>query len=141
MPPCRPRRCLFGVVNAPGQRYHPALIAQAIGTLSSMYPGRFWAALGTGEASNEHITATGWPRKQVRNDRLRECVEIIRALLRGEEVSHDGLVSVDRARVWTRPSDPPPLLGAAVGIATARWCAAWADGSSPSTPIRSSCAA
>ena len=72
---------LFGVVNAPGQRYHPALIAQAIGTLSSMYPGRFWAALGTGEASNEHITATGWPRKQVRNDRLRECVEIIRALL------------------------------------------------------------
>ena len=46
----------FGVVNAPGQRYHPAIIAQAIGTLAAMYPGRFWAALGTGEASNEHIT-------------------------------------------------------------------------------------
>ena len=26
----------FGVVNAPGQRYHPAIIAQAIGTLSSI---------------------------------------------------------------------------------------------------------
>ena len=39
----------FGVVNAPGQRYHPAIIAQAIGTLGAMYPGRFWAALGTGE--------------------------------------------------------------------------------------------
>jgi len=46
----------FGVVTAPGQRYHPAVIAQAIATLGSMYPGRFWAALGTGEASNEHIT-------------------------------------------------------------------------------------
>ena len=46
----------FGVVNAPGQRYHPAIIAQAIATLGAMYPGRFWAALGSGEASNEHIT-------------------------------------------------------------------------------------
>jgi probable non-F420 flavinoid oxidoreductase len=118
----------FGVVTAPGQRYHPAVIAQAIGTLGSMYPGRFWAALGTGEASNEHITGTGWPHKQVRKDRLRECVDIIRALLRGEEVSHDGLVRVDRARVWTRPPDPPPLLAAAVSVETARWCAAWADG-------------
>src|SRR4029434_3173144 len=56
----------FGVVNAPGQRYHPAIIAQAIGTLAAMYPGRFWAALGSGEASNEHITGTGWPAKPVR---------------------------------------------------------------------------
>jgi probable non-F420 flavinoid oxidoreductase len=118
----------FGVVNAPGQRYHPAIIAQAIGTLGAMYPGRFWAALGTGEASNEHITGDDWPRKDVRNARLRECVDVIRALLNGEEVSHDGLVTVDRARIWTLPEEPPPLVGAAVSVATARWCAEWADG-------------
>jgi probable non-F420 flavinoid oxidoreductase len=118
----------FGVVNAPGQRYHPAIIAQAIGTLGAMFPGRFWAALGTGEASNEHITGAGWPRKDVRNARLRECVDVIRALLRGEEVSHDGLVTVDRARLWTRPEQPPALIGAAVSVETARWCAEWADG-------------
>ena len=118
----------FGVVNAPGQRYHPAIIAQAIGTLGAMYPGRFWAALGTGEASNEHITGDGWPRKDVRNARLRECVDVIRALLAGEEVSHDGLVRVDRAKLWTRPEQPPALIGAAVSVATARWCAEWADG-------------
>ena len=47
----------FGVVNAPGQRYHPAIIAQAAATLASMYPGRFWAALGTGEASNAAVDA------------------------------------------------------------------------------------
>ncbi|MEU9829100.1 TIGR03885 family FMN-dependent LLM class oxidoreductase [Micromonospora chersina] len=118
----------FGVVNAPGQRYHPAIIAQAIGTLAAMYPGRFWAALGTGEASNEHITGTGWPRKDVRAARLRECVDVIRALLAGEEVSHDGLVTVDRAKLWTRPEQPPALIGAAVSVETARWCAEWADG-------------
>lgn len=118
----------FGVVNAPGQRYHPAIIAQAVASLAAMYPGRFWAALGSGEASNEHITGGGWPRKDVRNARLRECVDIIRALLRGEEVSHDGLVTVDRARLWTRPDTMPPLIGAACSEATARWCAEWADG-------------
>ncbi|MFG1606821.1 TIGR03885 family FMN-dependent LLM class oxidoreductase [Actinoplanes sp. NPDC049265] len=118
----------FGVVNAPGQRYHPAIIAQAIGTLAAMYPGRFWAALGTGEYSNEHITGEAWPRKEVRNARLRESVDVIRDLLAGQEVSRDGLVKVDRARLWTRPETPPPLIGAAVSTATARWCAEWADG-------------
>ncbi|TDU83638.1 putative non-F420 flavinoid oxidoreductase [Kribbella voronezhensis] len=118
----------FGVVNAPGQRYHPAIIAQAIGTLASMYPGRFWAALGTGEASNEHITGDPWPRKELRNQRLEESVQVIRKLLQGDEVSHEGLVTVDRARLWTLPTEPPPLLAAAVSTSTAKWCAGWADG-------------
>jgi probable non-F420 flavinoid oxidoreductase len=118
----------FGVVNAPGQRYHPAIIAQAIGTLGAMYPGRFWAALGSGEYSNEHITGGPWPRKEIRNARLRECVDVIRDLLAGEEVTRDGLVTVDRARLWTRPETPPSLIGAAVSVETARWCAEWADG-------------
>ncbi|MGC5010782.1 TIGR03885 family FMN-dependent LLM class oxidoreductase [Streptosporangium sp. DT93] len=118
----------FGVVNAPGQRYHPAIIAQAIGTLGAMYPGRFWAALGSGEASNEHITGDRWPRKELRMRRLRECVDVIRAMLEGEEVSHQGLVTVDRARLWTRPEVTPNLVGAAVSPETARWCAEWADG-------------
>jgi probable non-F420 flavinoid oxidoreductase len=121
-------RLPFGVVNAPGQRYHPAIIAQAAATLEAMYPGRLWVALGTGEASNEHITGDRWPRKELRNTRLRECVEVIRALFAGEEVSHDGLVTVDRARLWTRPDTPPPLLGAAVSVETASWVAEWADG-------------
>jgi probable non-F420 flavinoid oxidoreductase len=118
----------FGVVNAPGQRYHPAIIAQAIGTLGAMYPGRFWAALGSGEYSNEHITGGRWPRKDVRNARLRECVDVIRDLLAGAEVTRDGLITVDRAKLWSLPETPPPLIGAAVSVQTARWCAEWADG-------------
>ena len=46
----------FGTVTAPGQRYHPAVVAQAIATLGQMYPGRFWTALGTGQHANEHVT-------------------------------------------------------------------------------------
>ena len=118
----------FGVVNAPGQRYHPAIVAQAIATLGEMYPGRFWAALGSGEAMNEHVTGDPWPAKPVRDARLLECVEVTRALLRGEEVSHDGLVRVDRARLWSLPDEPPALVGAAVSAATAAAVGRWADG-------------
>ena len=118
----------FGVVNAPGQRYHPAIIAQAIATLAEMYPDRLWVALGSGEASNEHVTAEPWPPKSVRNERLVECVGVIRDLLRGDEVSLDGHVRVDRARLWTLPASPPQLIGAALSEETAAWCGAWADG-------------
>ncbi len=118
----------FGVVNAPGQRYHPAIIAQAAASLTEMFPGRLWVALGTGEASNEHITGDPWPPKEERNARLRECVDVMRALFAGEEVTHDGRVVVDRARLWTLPEQPPPLIGAAVSEETARWAGSWADG-------------
>jgi G6PDH family F420-dependent oxidoreductase len=93
-----------------------------------MYPGRFWAALGSGEAANEHITGDRWPNKPERDVRLLECVEVIRALLRGEEVDHRGLVTVDRARVWSLPDEPPQLIGAAVSAKTARVVGGWADG-------------
>lgn len=118
----------LGVVTAPGQRYHPVITAQAIATLEEMFPGRFWAALGSGEAMNEHITGDEWPSKTRRNARLQESVDIIRSLLAGEEVTRSGEVEVHRARVWSRPAAPPPLLGAAVTAETAGWVAGWADG-------------
>ena len=122
----------FGVVTAPGQRYHPAISAQAFATLAEMFPGRFWAALGSGEASNEHITGDRWPDKPTRDARLLEVVDVIRRLLAGEEVTHHGLVTVDRARLWTLPSEAgfptPKLIGAAVSEATARTVGGWADG-------------
>lgn len=121
-------RLPIGVVTAPGQRYHPAVIAQAIATLESMFPGRFWAALGSGEALNEHVTADPFPPKSQRDERLAESVSAIRRLLAGEVVSTDGLVRMDRARVWSLPEVPPPLHAAAVSHETAREAASWADG-------------
>lgn len=118
----------FSMVNAPGQRYHPAIVAQAIGTLTEMFPGRLDVTLGTGEAVNELITGDPWPEKPIRNRRLLECVNIIRALLLGETVSHEGMVRVKEATLFTRPMVQPKLLAAAVTAETARWAGSWADG-------------
>ncbi|MGA0557929.1 TIGR03885 family FMN-dependent LLM class oxidoreductase [Larkinella sp. VNQ87] len=118
----------FGVVNAPGQRYHPAIIAQAAATLAELFPERFWIAVGSGQALNEHITGERWPNKAERNARLKECVDVIRALWKGETVTHKGLVTVDEARLYTLPAIKPLLIGAAVTAKTAEWVGGWADG-------------
>ena len=117
----------FGVVNAPGQRYHPAIIAQAAATLAVMFPDRFWLAIGSGQLINEHITGERWPTKPQRNERLRECADIIRGLWAGESVTHEGHVRVSEAKLWTRPRRAPTLVGAAVTARTAGWIAGWAD--------------
>lgn len=118
----------FGVVCAPGYRYHPAIIAQAAATLAEMYSDRFWIAVGSGERLNEHITGEAWPPKGERNDRLRECIDIMRALWAGETVTHRGLVRVEEARLHTLPETPPPVFGAALSEETAEWLGGWADG-------------
>lgn len=118
----------IGVVTAPGQRYHPVIAAQAMATLEEMFPGRFWAALGSGEALNEHVTGDPWPTKSAREGRLRDCVAVIRRLLTGDRISFDGSIRVHDAQIWSLPASPPPLLGAAVSPETAEWVAEWADG-------------
>lgn len=118
----------YGVVCAPGQRYHPAIVAQAAATLAEMFPDRFWVALGSGEALNEHITGDPWPNKPDRNKRLEECVEVIRALWAGELVNHRGLVTVDNARLHTLPAHAPRVFGAAITPETAAFVGRWADG-------------
>lgn len=121
-------RLPFGMVCAPGQRYHPAIVAQAIATLSEMFPGRFDISLASGEALNESITGDKWPSREERNLRLLECAEIIRRLLAGEKVSHDGRVRVDNARLHTLPAVQPRLFGAALSPGSAQWMGGWADG-------------
>lgn len=118
----------FGSIAAPGYRTHPAVLAQAAATLAEMFPGRFWLALGSGEAVNEAITGLPWPDKAERNARLKDCAQIIRALFDGEEVTHRGRVTVIGARLYSRPQERIPLFGAAVSKETAAEVAAWADG-------------
>lgn len=118
----------YGVVNCPGYRYHPAVIAQAAATLDEMFPDRFWLALGSGQAINEAITGKHWPAKQERNERLKECADIIRELWDGKEVTRHGLVDVEKAQLYTLPSKKIPIVGAAITPETAGWLAGWADG-------------
>lgn len=118
----------FGIVCAPGQRYHPAIIAQAVATIGEMFEDRFWLALGSGEYINEHITGEPWPSKAERNDRLLACDAIIRRLLNGESVTHYGKIVVDDAKLYTLPKKKIPIIGAAISAQTAGWTASWADG-------------
>jgi probable non-F420 flavinoid oxidoreductase len=118
----------FGVICAPGPRYHPAIIAQAVATLLEMYPGRLWLSLGSGEALNEHIIGTEWKTKSARNEMLLESVSIIRRLFAGEKVTHNGLITVRDATLYTRPAIQPMILGAALTPQTAALHGSWADG-------------
>jgi coenzyme F420-dependent glucose-6-phosphate dehydrogenase len=118
----------YRIVNAPGDRYHPAIIAQAAATLAEMFPNRFWLTIGSGQALNEHITGNKWLCKSDRNARLKECAEVIRALWAGETVTHRGLVCIEDAKLYTRPQSPPLIIGAAVTEKTAEWLGSWADG-------------
>jgi coenzyme F420-dependent glucose-6-phosphate dehydrogenase len=118
----------FSSVCAPGQRYHPATVAQAIATLGDLFPGRFHINLASGEAINETITGDQWPSKEARNARFKECAEVIRRLLAGEHVSHHGHITVAHTQLYSLPEFIPPLFGAALTKETAYWLGGWADG-------------
>ena len=118
----------FGVVCAPGQRNNVAIVAQAAATLAEMFPERFWISLGSGEALNESITGERWMPKAKRNQRLFECADVMRKLFRGKCVNHEGLITVQDAKLYTLPKVFPLIIGAAVSKKTAGWLGSWADG-------------
>lgn len=97
-------------VTCPTVRIHPAIIAQAAATSAVMLRGRFTLGLGSGEALNEHVLGDVWPNAHKRLDMLEEAVEVIRALWTGDVVRHDGEhYTVDTARIYTLPDEPPPI--------------------------------
>ena len=119
----------YGIVNAPGQRYHPAIIAQAVATLDQMFPKRFFLCQGSGQLLNENITGEKWPAKRDRNKRLQESVEVMRRLWQEDEyINHNGTFTVERAKLFTKPTQIPVVYGAAITPETATWLSSWADG-------------
>ncbi len=122
-------RFTIGSVCAPGQRYHPAVVAQAAATLGEMFEGRYWMALGAGQNMNEHITADPWPPEEVRRQRLEESAELIRRLHTGEWIHHhSGHTQMQDAYIYDRSQTPVPLYAACISPESARRAAAWADG-------------
>ena len=88
----------------PTFRYHPAIVAQAMGTLGSMFPGRFWLGVGTGESMNEAPLGTEWPDTKERFARLKEAVTLIQTLLTTDRVTFDGTYYRTRnATIYDRP--------------------------------------
>jgi G6PDH family F420-dependent oxidoreductase len=103
-------------VTCPTVRIHPAIIAHAAATATIMFEGRFFLGLGTGENLNEHILGDRWPETNVRQEMLEEAVEVIRLLWQGGLQSHHGRhYTVENARLYTLPAQPPPIVVAAGG--------------------------
>jgi G6PDH family F420-dependent oxidoreductase len=103
-------------VTCPILRIHPAIVAQAAATAAAMLPGRFFLGVGTGEALNEHVLAQRWPATAVRREMLEEAVHVITLLWTGELTSHAGrYYTVENARIYTLPEEPPPIAVAAGG--------------------------
>ena len=123
----------LGTVTTPTFRVHPAVVAQASATLESMYPGRHWLALGSGEALNEHVVGQYWPDAPERIDRMFEAIDIIRKLfasgVTGKDTRHEGkYYRLESTRLWTAPATPPPIYVAASGPVTAKRAGRVADG-------------
>jgi G6PDH family F420-dependent oxidoreductase len=107
---------LMTYVTCPILRYHPAVVAQKAATVSLLSEGRFTLGLGSGENLNEHVVGQGWPSADVRQDKLAEAIEIIRALLAGGYVTYEGRhYRVDSAKLWDLPDDGVPIATAVSG--------------------------
>jgi coenzyme F420-dependent glucose-6-phosphate dehydrogenase len=111
-------------------RYNPAVIAQAFGTLGCLYPGRVLLGLGTGEALNEvAVSRIEWPAFKERFARLREAVQLMRELWRGERVTFDGeFYRIMNATVYDRPAESIPVYVAAGGPVVAKYAGRAGDG-------------
>ena len=127
----RTARVVIGTsVLTPTFRYHPAVIAQAFGTLGQMFPGRVILGVGTGESLNE-VPATGleWPPFKERFARLREALTLIGRLWREERVSFEGqYYRTNKATIYDRPESPVPIYVAAAGAQVAKYAGRVAQG-------------
>lgn len=120
---------LATLVTAPLFHYHPGLVAQAAATLDRLSGGRFRLGVGTGEAINERALGFPFPGYRERADRLSEAIDIIRRLLDGEKVTHDGrYYQLDRAKLYSPPLHGVPIWMAAGGPQSATMAGREADG-------------
>jgi coenzyme F420-dependent glucose-6-phosphate dehydrogenase len=117
-------------VVTPTFRYHPSVVAQAMGTLGVLFPNRVMLGIGTGESLNE-VPPTGieWPDFKERWARLREAVTLMRKLWSEERVTYTGTYyKTQNATVYDRPPGGIPLLIAAGGPQMAKYAGRVGDG-------------
>ncbi len=117
-------------VLTPTFRYPPAVVAQAFGTLGSLFPGRIILGVGTGESLNE-VPATGmaWPEQKERTLRLKEALTLIRQLWREDRVSFEGqYYRTEKASIYDRPAQPVPIYVAGAGPLISKYAGQSAEG-------------
>ena len=116
-------------VLTPTFRYHPGVIAQAFGTLGSMFPGRVILGVGTGEALNEVALGIPWPEVKERFARLKEAITIIDKLWTEDRVTYEGaFFQTSNATIYDKPDAPVPIYIGAAGPAATRLAGRVASG-------------
>jgi G6PDH family F420-dependent oxidoreductase len=126
---------VFTGVTCPLVRIHPAIVAQAAATVAAMMPGRFTLGVGTGENLNEHVTGARWPLAWERLEMLEEAVDVIRKLWTGEEITHKAEhYTVEQARLYTLPDEPPEIYVAAAKPQAAETAGRIGDGFITTSP-------
>ena len=116
-------------VTGPTVRIHPAIVAQAAATSAVLLEGRFALGVGSGEALNEHILGDAWPDADVRLEMLEEAVEVLRLLWSGGQRDHRGRhYTVQNARIYDLPDEPPPIIVSGFGPKSVRLAARIGDG-------------
>lgn len=116
-------------VSCPIMRMHPVINAHATATCATLLEGRFTWGVGTGEALNEHVTGERWPPADLRLEMLDEAIGVVRKLWTGESVTHRGKhFTVEDARIFDLPQEPPPIVVSAFGEDAARLAAEAGDG-------------
>lgn len=116
-------------VTCPTVRINPAVVAQAAATSAVMLDGKFILGVGSGEALNEHILGDAWPTADVRLAMLEEAVDVMRQLFTGETVTYGGeYYTVDTARIYTMPDQPPPIYVSGFGPKAVETAARIGDG-------------
>jgi coenzyme F420-dependent glucose-6-phosphate dehydrogenase len=116
-------------VVSPIHRYHPGIVAQAMGTLGALYPDRVMLGIGTGEALNEVPLGFDWPDQKERFQRLKEATLLMQKLWTEDRVTFDGnYFQTADATIYDRPENPVPIYIAAAGPAAARLAGRTAQG-------------
>ena len=95
---------------------HPLVLAREAATLDWLSGGRFEFGIGAGwNTADYRQLGIPYPRPGLRIDRLAEALPLIKRLLAGETVDHEGShYRLGRARVAPRPVQrpgPPILIG------------------------------
>jgi coenzyme F420-dependent glucose-6-phosphate dehydrogenase len=116
-------------VATPTFRYHPAIVAQAFGTLGVLFPERVILGVGTGEHLNEGALGIPWPDNKERFARLREAVKLIRLLWTEQSVTFDGdYYHTRNATIYDRPEKALPIYVGAGGPQVAKYAGRAGDG-------------
>ena len=148
-------RFLTGVTAAI-YRYNPGIIAQAFASLDVLYPGRIGLGIGSGEAMNEVPLGFEWCPANIRLERTKEAIQIIKNLWKrpdtftatnnvNQSIDKERFVTfqgqyfkIKNARLYTPPQTKIPLYMAAVGEEATKTAAIFTDGLiTVSTPDKS----